>query len=70
MVTGRQAGCAEVRGYTGRRPESATGRGAAAARRVQNLGDVARPDRSGEWAIAAGLSLYPLAAKARAEAAA
>ena len=38
-------------------------------RGVQNLGDVARPDRSGEWAVAAGLSLYPTTAAARGEAA-
>ena len=37
-----------------------------ALRGVQELGDVARPDRSGEWAIASGLSLYPLNAARRA----
>jgi type IV pilus assembly protein PilM len=31
-------------------------------RGVQELGDAARPDRSGEWAVAAGLSLYPIRA--------
>jgi hypothetical protein len=34
-------------------------------RGVSDLGDVARPDRSAEWAVAAGLSLYPTSAKAR-----
>ncbi|HUO08609.1 MAG TPA: pilus assembly protein PilM [Phycisphaerae bacterium] len=31
-------------------------------RGVLDLQDVARPDRSGEWAVAAGLSLYPVEA--------
>ena len=39
-------------------------------RGVQNLGDTARPDRSGEWALAAGLSLYPVALRRGMEAAA
>jgi type IV pilus assembly protein PilM len=39
-------------------------------RGVQELGEVARPDRSGEWAVAAGLSLYPGGVSARLEAAA
>jgi type IV pilus assembly protein PilM len=38
-------------------------------RGVLDLRDLARPDRSGEWALAAGLSLYPLSVK-RLEAAA
>ncbi len=33
-------------------------------RGVADLGDVARPDRSAEWAVAAGLSLYPLHSRA------
>ena len=32
-------------------------------RGVLGLGDVARPDRSSEWAVAAGLSLYPVHVK-------
>ncbi|HVX84589.1 MAG TPA: pilus assembly protein PilM [Phycisphaerae bacterium] len=39
-------------------------------RGVAELGDVARPDRSAEWAVAAGLSLYPVSARARREEAA
>jgi len=38
-------------------------------RGVHDLGDAARPDRSGEWAVAAGLSLYSDVAPARQEAA-
>jgi type IV pilus assembly protein PilM len=39
-------------------------------RGVQDLGAAARPDRSGEWALAAGLSLYPALTRAGLEAAA
>ncbi len=39
-------------------------------RGVRDLGDAARPDRSAEWALAAGLSLYPADARAGLEAAA
>jgi type IV pilus assembly protein PilM len=39
-------------------------------RGVGELADVARPDRSAEWAVAAGLSLYPVSARARREEAA
>jgi type IV pilus assembly protein PilM len=39
-------------------------------RGIHDLGDAARPDRSGEWALAAGLSLYPALARAGLEAAA
>jgi type IV pilus assembly protein PilM len=67
-VTGRQACCPRIlenlANTLGVRTESAR-----PLRGVIDLGDVARPDRSSEWAIAAGLSLYPLEA-ARREAAA
>ncbi|HVS71134.1 MAG TPA: pilus assembly protein PilM [Phycisphaerae bacterium] len=39
-------------------------------RGVAELGDMARPDRSAEWAVAAGLSLYATSARARREEAA
>jgi type IV pilus assembly protein PilM len=39
-------------------------------RGVSDLGNMARPDRSAEWAVAAGLSLYPTTARARREVAA
>lgn len=39
-------------------------------RGVSNLRDVARPDRSADWAVAAGLSLYPVNGSGRKEAAA
>jgi type IV pilus assembly protein PilM len=61
-VAGRQAGAAHIRetlaAALGLQVEEAQ-----PLRGVQNLGDVARPDRSGEWALAAGLSLYPVAAR-------
>jgi type IV pilus assembly protein PilM len=68
-VVGRQAGVASLR------------EGLAAAlglpveeaqpfRGVHDLGATARPDRSGEWAVAAGLSLYPPSRRAGLEAAA
>jgi len=56
-ITGRQASCPDVRETLA----SALGLAVEEAqplRGVQNLGDAARPDRSGEWAVAAGLSLY------------
>jgi type IV pilus assembly protein PilM len=68
-VAGRQADTAHIRetlaAALGLHVEEAQ-----PLRGVQNLGDVARPDRSGEWAVAAGLSLYPVAASAGLEAAA
>jgi len=69
VATGRQAGCAQVRETLGNALNLQVEE-AQPLRGVQNLGDVARPDRSSEWAIAAGLSLYPLHARARVEAAA
>jgi type IV pilus assembly protein PilM len=68
LLTGRQAGCAPVRealasALSLRVDEAQPLRG------VNDLGDAARPDRSGEWAVAAGLSLYPLHTPARTEAA-
>jgi type IV pilus assembly protein PilM len=68
LLSGRQAGCGQVRDTLAaalglRVEESQPMRG------VQDLGDAARPDRSGEWAVAAGLSLYSDAVKAQAEAA-
>jgi type IV pilus assembly protein PilM len=57
-VTGRQADCPMILDSLshslGLRTEAAV-----PLRGVSDLGDVARPDRSGEWAVAAGLSLYP-----------
>ena len=68
-VAGRQAGAAQVQGALaaalGLQVEEAQ-----PLRGVHNLGDAARPDRSGEWALAAGLSLYPVLARRRMEAAA
>ena len=68
-VTGRQAGAPEIQGVLaaalGLQVEEAQ-----PLRGVQDLGDAARPDRSGEWALAAGLSLYPVASRRRLEAAA
>ncbi len=68
-LIGRQAACADVReilaAALGLQVEEAQ-----ALRSVQNLGDAARPDRSGEWAVAAGLSLYPIEGAAKMEAAA
>jgi Tfp pilus assembly PilM family ATPase len=68
-VAGRQASTAHIRetlaATLGLQVEEAR-----PLRGVQNLGDVARPDRSGEWAVAAGLSLYPVAARPSLEAAA
>jgi type IV pilus assembly protein PilM len=64
-LTGRQAAIADVSGLL----SSALAvqiEEIPALRGVQELGDVARPDRSGEWAIASGLSLYPLNAARRA----
>jgi type IV pilus assembly protein PilM len=67
-LTGRQATCpwllAGLTASLGLRVEAAQ-----PLRGVADLGDAARPDRSSEWAVAAGLSLYPLGAK-RMEAAA
>lgn len=68
-VTGRQAGSPALletlAGALGMPVEEAQ-----PLRGVHDLGDAARPDRSGEWAVAAGLSLYPLAARPGLEAAA
>ncbi len=68
-LSGRQAGSAQVRqtlaAALGLQVEEAQ-----PLRGVQDLGDAARPDRSGEWAVAAGLSLYPAAARPGLEAAA
>jgi type IV pilus assembly protein PilM len=68
-LTGRQSASAEIRGLLaatlGLQVEEAQ-----SFRGVQELGEVARPDRSGEWAAAAGLSLYPAGATAPLEAAA
>jgi type IV pilus assembly protein PilM len=69
LISGRQASCVQVRETLAAAlglqvDETQPMRG------VQDLGDVARPDRSGEWAIATGLSLYtPTAQPARQEAA-
>jgi type IV pilus assembly protein PilM len=58
-LTGRQATCPWLQGSLastlGLRVEAAQ-----PLRGVLDLGDAARPDRSSEWAVAAGLSLYPL----------
>jgi type IV pilus assembly protein PilM len=63
-LTGRQSSCPRILenlGNTlGLRTESAR-----PLRGVIDLHDVARPDRSGEWAVSAGLSLYPIAAALR-----
>jgi type IV pilus assembly protein PilM len=69
VVGGRQADSPQVR------ETLATALGLAVEeaqplRGVENLGDAARPDRSGEWAVAAGLSQYPTAARGSLEAAA
>ena len=68
-VTGRQAGAPALletlAGALGMPVEEAQ-----PLRGIHDLGDAARPDRSGEWAVAAGLSLYPLAARSGLEAAA
>ena len=68
LLSGRQAACAEVRdtlaAALGLQVEEAQ-----PMRGVHDLGEAARPDRSGEWAVAAGLSLYTSAALARQEAA-
>jgi type IV pilus assembly protein PilM len=57
-LTGRQATCpwllAGLAASLGLRVEAAQ-----PLRGVSDLGDAARPDRSSEWAIASGLSLYP-----------
>jgi type IV pilus assembly protein PilM len=68
-VVGRQAGSAPLRDALA----SALGLPVEEAqpfRGVHDLGEAARPDRSGEWALAAGLSLYPGGARAGMEAAA
>ncbi len=68
-VTGRQAACVQLRETLA----NALGlpiEEAQPLRGILDLGDKARPDRSGEWAVAAGLSLYPTAAAAKLEAAA
>jgi Tfp pilus assembly PilM family ATPase len=67
-LTGRQATCpyllASLNSSLGLHVEAAQ-----PLRGVLDLGDAARPDRSSEWAVAAGLSLYPITTK-RMEAAA
>ncbi|HEY4329707.1 MAG TPA: pilus assembly protein PilM [Phycisphaerae bacterium] len=64
-IAGRQAAFAHVRenlaATLGLQVEEAQ-----PLRGVAELGDAARPDRSGEWAVAAGLSLYPLKGRLRA----
>jgi len=68
-VAGRQASSPQVRQILA----SALGLNVEEAqplRGVHDLGDTARPDRSGEWALAAGLSLYPINGVPRMEAAA
>jgi type IV pilus assembly protein PilM len=68
-VAGRQTGIGHIReslaAALGLQVEEAQ-----PLRGVQDLGDAARPDRSGEWAVAAGLSLYPVAVRTNLEAAA
>ncbi|HVT82214.1 MAG TPA: pilus assembly protein PilM [Phycisphaerae bacterium] len=67
-VTGRQAACLQLRETLA----NALGLGideAQPLRGILALGDKARPDRSGEWAVAAGLSLYPTTVEAKLEAA-
>ncbi|MGN6371109.1 MAG: pilus assembly protein PilM [Phycisphaerae bacterium] len=68
-LTGRQSSCPRIletlSNILGVRTESAQ-----PLRGVTDLQDVARPDRSGEWAVAAGLSLYPLQSTAKQGAAA
>lgn len=62
-ITGRQAACAQLRETLA----NAMGfpiEEAQPLRGILELGDKARPDRSGEWAVAAGLSLYPTTAAA------
>jgi type IV pilus assembly protein PilM len=58
-ITGRQANCPRIlenlAATLALRVEPAR-----PLRGVLDLGDVARPDRSGEWSVAAGLSLYPV----------
>ena len=67
-LTGRQSNCPRIletlSNILGVRTESSQ-----PLRGVAELHDVARPDRSGEWAVAAGLSLYPVAAAAKGAAA-
>jgi type IV pilus assembly protein PilM len=67
-LTGRQSSCPRIletlSNILGVRTESSQ-----PLRGVSDLQDVARPDRSGEWAVAAGLSLYPLQAAAKGAAA-
>ena len=68
-VVGRQAGAAPLRESL----SAALGLPVMEAqpfRGVRDLGAAARPDRSGEWAVAAGLSLYPPGTRAGLEAAA
>jgi type IV pilus assembly protein PilM len=68
-LTGRQATCpwllAGLAHSLGLRVEAAQ-----PLRGVTELGDAARPDRSSEWSIATGLSLYPTSGAKRMEAAA
>ena len=68
-MVGRQAGAAQLRetlaAALGLPVEEAQ-----PLRGIQDLGAAARPDRSGEWALAAGLSLYPALTRAGLEAAA
>jgi len=67
-LAGRQSSCAHTRDVLSA-ALSLQVEELQALRGVQELGDVARPDRSGEWAIATGLSLFPVAAKTMSEAA-
>ncbi len=59
VLTGRQSSCPQVHEVLAA-AMSLQVEEAQALRGVQDLGDTARPDRSGEWAVAAGLSLYPV----------
>ena len=68
LLSGRQAGCSQVRETLAAALQLHVEE-AQPLRGVQDLGDAARPDRSGEWAVAAGLSLYDQGAMARQEAA-
>ena len=59
LLTGRQSSCPQVHEVLAAALNIQVEE-AQALRGVQGLGDTARPDRSGEWSVAAGLSLYPV----------
>ncbi len=69
LLAGRQASCSHTRDILASALSLQVDE-AQPLRGVQDLRDAARPDRSGEWSIAAGLSLYPVGVRALAEAAA